>query len=248
VGPPIHQFLYEVEREEKFSLLLSCLAEQKPESAIVFCNLKVTVAELAEALENEGLSSASLHGDLDQNDRDRVMAKFRNGSLRVLVATDVAARGIDVADLDLVVNFELPKPDIYVHRIGRTGRAGKSGVAISFLSPGEGYKVRLIEEKTGQQLEVVMAPKLEASAEIPREAKMVTLYIGGGRKDKLRPGDILGALTGEAGALPAAQVGKIEIHDRFAYVAVDKEIAESALEALRNGKIKGRKFRCEMVL
>jgi ATP-independent RNA helicase DbpA len=108
--------------------------------------------------------------------------------------------------------------------------------------------VRLIEEKTGQQLEVVTAPKLGPSAEIPREAKMVTLYIGGGRKDKLRPGDILGALTGEAGGLLAGQVGKIEIHDRFAYVAVDKEIAESALEALRNGKIKGRKFRCEMVL
>lgn len=245
----IEQIGYETANEDKVELLLKVLAERDPQSAVVFCNLKAVVAEVSENLIAANVSADCLHGDLEQNDRDRVMAKFRNGSIKVLVATDVAARGIDVADLDLVINFDLPKPDIYVHRVGRTGRAGKSGVAISFVAPNEGYKVKNIETDTGFVIERREAPKAAAQAAAPAlaSAKMTTLYISGGRKQKMRPGDILGALTGEAAGLPGSAVGKIEIHDNFAYVAVAFEVADTALERLRDGRIKGKKFRVEKV-
>jgi ATP-dependent RNA helicase DbpA len=197
-----------------------------------------------------------LHGDLEQRDRDRVMAKFRNGSTRVLVATDVAARGIDLDHLDVVVNFDLPnQPEIYVHRIGRTGRAGKSGLAISLRTARDAPKISVIEEYTGVRLEALnLGAKRASDAELAqgarslaRPATMVTLRLSGGRKDKLRPGDILGALTGEAGGLAGAQIGKIEIHDRFSFVALAREVSEKALASLRAGRIKGRRFRVERV-
>lgn len=235
-APLIREIAYET--SDKFKAMLWALNEHKPESAIVFCNLKATVRELADALADAGLSAASLHGDLEQADRDRVMAKFRNRSTRILIATDVAARGIDVESLDMVVNFDLPKqPEVYVHRIGRTGRAGREGLAISLVSGRERLPHKGIERmKAGHSEEARQT-----------EAQMVTLFISGGRKDKVRPGDILGALTGEAGGLSASEVGKIEIHDRFAYVAIASTVAARALESLRNGRIKGRKFRVERV-
>jgi ATP-independent RNA helicase DbpA len=244
----IRELVYRVNEGEKTAGALACLQEHKPETAIIFCNLKATVAELAENLENAGISAAALHGDLDQTDRDRVMAKFRNRSTRVLVATDVAARGIDVSDLDLVINFDLPKPDVYTHRIGRTGRAGKEGLAASLVTPGEKYKIKLLEEESEARFEWRDPVEAGDSKEAPvAVAAMATLYIGGGRKDKVRPGDILGALTGDAGGLSGKDVGKIEIHDRFSYVAVSANLAETAIERLRNGKIKGRRFRIEPV-
>ena len=222
--------------------------------AIVFCNLKVTVIELARALLNAGVSSGCLHGDLEQSDRDRVMAKFRNGSIRILIATDVAARGIDIEDMDAVFNFDLPSQvDVYVHRIGRTGRAGKKGLAISLATEKELFKIRNIETYTGTQIEkktLASVEKLdieEFKKVLSHDAKMETLYISGGRKEKMRPGDILGALTGEAGGLNAADIGKIEIHDHFSYVALSKNIAQVALQRLRDGRIKGRKFSVEPV-
>lgn len=240
----IRQVVYET--DNKFKTLLWLLKENKPDSAIIFCNLKATVKELTDDLENAGLSAACLHGDLEQTDRDRVMAKFRNLSIRILVATDVAARGIDIEDLDLVVNFDPPaQQEVYVHRIGRTGRAGKKGLAVSLVLSREKPKIQQIEQFTGVKIKREVAGSVER-LEV-RDAAMVTLFIGGGRKDKMRPGDILGALTGEAGGLKATDVGKIEIHDRFSYVAVAKRIAAVALERLRNGRIKGRKFRIEPV-
>jgi ATP-independent RNA helicase DbpA len=245
----IEQAVLAVEEEDKLLGLLSTLEKHQPESAIVFCNLKNTVAELNDALEEAGVSTAALSGDLTQEARDRVMAQFRNRSIRVLVATDVAARGIDVADLDLVVNFDLPKPDVYVHRIGRTGRAGKSGRAVSFAGKEDSYKVREIEKSTGVPMrrEAFDASTERRSPTPAADAAMVTLYIGGGRKDKVRPGDILGALTGEGAGLAGSEVGKIEILDRFSYVAVAKHVAKTALIRLQTGKIKGRKFRVELV-
>lgn len=246
-APDIYQVAYTCAGDkEKFNAILYFLQEFNPESAIIFCNLKITVADLADALADAGVSSAALHGDLDQTARDRVMAKFRNRSVRVLIATDVAARGIDVENLDLVVNYDMPKPDIYVHRIGRTGRAGKKGMAISLALPKEEYKIKTIQQFTGVEIEREEVPEVEM-APVAKEAAMETLYISGGRKDKMRPGDILGALTGEAGGLPGKDIGKIEIHDRFSYVAVSRPVAELAVERLRNGKIKGRKFRIEIV-
>jgi ATP-independent RNA helicase DbpA len=245
----IRQLLVPAPTEQKIGALRWVLATFPHESALVFANLKVTVAEIAQLLSQAGVSADSLHGDLEQYDRDKVMAKFRNASTRVLVATDVAARGIDIENLDLVVNFDLPsQPDVYVHRIGRTGRAGKVGLAISLCTSREEGKVSAIEQFTGQKLTVTEregAPRGEKAAlakSLERDAKMATLRISGGRKDKLRPGDILGALTGEAGGLDANDVGKIEIHDHFAYVAVNKSISREAQQSLSVGRIKGRKF------
>jgi ATP-dependent RNA helicase DbpA len=247
----IHEAYFEVVPLEKIRALIGSLATLKPDSAIVFCNLKATVAEVARALAASGVSAAPIHGDLEQRERDQVMAKFRNRSTRVLVATDVAARGIDVADLDVVYNYDLPStPEVYVHRIGRTGRAGKTGKTIAFVTSAQSNRLQNIQDHTGVEItreKIPSAPSASAPGAAEIGAKMETLYISAGRKDKMRPGDILGALTGEAGGLNASDIGKIEIHDRFAYVAVTKSIAESAMKSLLDGRIKGRKVRVELV-
>lgn len=252
------QLAYVVDDSGRMDVLLAILRPNPPESApqstIVFCNFKATVARVQQALGAAGISSASLHGNLEQRERDLVMARFRNHSIRVLVATDVAARGLDIEGLDLVVNFELPfQPEIYVHRIGRTGRAGNAGLAVSLVGPQDRDKVKAIEAAVGSPLQRLAAPsgdRKEAGADTPTpgsaghsDAAMVTLYVSGGRKDKLRPGDILGALTGEAGGLPGAHVGKIEIHERFSYVAIARGSAKRAIERLGAGRIKGKRFK-----
>ncbi len=249
--PDIQQLCYVCEPEEKPALLLRILRQYQPGSAIVFCNLKATVVELKRALASARVSADGLQGDLEQFERDRVMAKFRNRSTRVLIATDVAGRGIDVEALDAVINYDLPsQPEPYVHRIGRTGRAGRAGLAISIATPRDDRKIEGIEEATGVKLErasVETLPPADAKGGVSLESGWETLYISAGRKDKMRPGDILGALTGEAGGLNASDVGKIEIHDHHAYVAVSKNVVRVALERLSEGRIKGRKHRIERV-
>ena len=250
--PAIRQCLLLVsDPADKPKALRRVLAEHPHESALVFANQKATVAELDAAMRGAGVSVASLHGDLEQYERDLVLAKFRNASTRVLIATDVAARGLDVDHLDLVINYDLPvQPDIYVHRIGRTGRAGKVGVAVSLASAREKPKVQAIEARTGTRLERLGAPAQVEPTDAPepeasplaRDARMDTLRIAGGRKQKMRPGDILGALTGEAGGLRGEDIGKIEIHENFSYVAVAKEVARAAQKSLSSGRIKGKRF------
>jgi ATP-independent RNA helicase DbpA len=247
----LRQLAYPVDDDRaRLDTLLAVLRATPPESAIVFCNFKATVTRIEQALGAAGVSVASLHGDLEQKERDFVMAKFRNHSVRVLVATDVAARGLDIDGLDLVVNYELPfQSEIYVHRIGRTGRAGKAGLAVSLVGPQDRAKVKEIEAAIGAPLErqePLAADDGDALAfkpNIDAEAKMETLYISGGRKDKMRPGDILGALTGEAGGFQGSDIGKIEIHDRFSYVAIVKSSAQRAIQQLAAGRIKGKKFK-----
>jgi ATP-dependent RNA helicase DbpA len=254
--PDIVQLVVRCEGNDKLLTLRWALENYPHEAALVFANLKLSVAQIEKALHATGISVASLHGDLEQRDRDRVMAKFRNGSTRVLVATDVAARGIDLEGLALVVNFDLPtQPELYVHRIGRTGRAGKSGLSISLCAPGDEPRLEAIEQYTGSALTPVQReartstrgstePRAAAAA---RDAAMDTLRLSGGRKDKVRPGDIVGALTGEAGGLNGADIGKIEIHDRFSFVAVAKSVSQKALASLSEGRIKGRRFRVTRV-
>ncbi len=250
----IRQVAYQIEGDRKLKALLWVIQQHQPESLIVFCNFKASVVDLARAMSDGGLSVGALHGDLEQFERDRVMAKFRNRSTKILVATDVAARGIDVENLDLVVNFELPaQPEIYVHRVGRTGRAGRKGRAVSFHSSRESSKIQAIEGYAGVQIEKKSLPALDhldadrLQDSIGGQAAMRTLVIGGGRKEKMRPGDILGALTGEAGGFSPSDVGKIEIHDHFSYVAVSARVADRAIQRLRDGRIKGRKFRIDAV-
>jgi len=182
------------------------------------------------------------------------MARFRNQSVRLLVATDVAARGIDVADLELVINYEMPaQAEAYVHRIGRTGRAGKSGLSISLVTARERSRITDIEQRMGVQVERLECEAsrdggdAEPGAGLVRGAPMDTIQISGGRKDKMRPGDILGALTGEAGGLRAADVGRIEIHDRLSFVAVARSASRNAVKSLNAGRIKGRRFRADRV-
>ncbi|HEX6240945.1 MAG TPA: ATP-dependent RNA helicase DbpA [Polyangiales bacterium] len=245
----IEEQVFVLEPGEKPAALRGTLAQHPHESALVFANMKASVAEVEQALRGAGVSVASIHGDLEQFERDAVLAKFRNGSVRVLIATDVAARGIDVESLDLVVNYDLPaKPEVYVHRIGRTGRAGKQGAAVSFASEREKPKLKAIEALIKRPLARVRfdpsarAALPEPAQELAREAKMTTLKIAGGRKQKVRPGDILGALTGEAGGLPGSDIGKIEIHDNFSYVAVAAAVSRAALKSLSTGRIKGKRF------
>ncbi|MCA9687072.1 MAG: DbpA RNA binding domain-containing protein, partial [Myxococcales bacterium] len=253
-GPEIEQrvLMTAAADESKYAALLGVLDRHPCPSALVFCNLKATVAELTRALAAEGLSVACLHGDLEQFDRNRVMAMFRNHSVRLLIATDVAARGLDVEDLELVINYDLPRQaETYLHRIGRTGRAGKSGLAVSLASARERGLLDAIARLTGTPLPRSDAPSPdEGSGERRRQAwaaSMDTIQISGGRKQKVRPGDILGALTGEAGGLAAADVGKIEIHDHLAHVAVAKTVSRAAVRALDNGRIKGKRFRATLV-
>jgi len=252
--PEIRQLCLTIEREQRLHALYWVLNEYEHESALVFCNFKATVAELARTLASAGVSVDSLHGDLEQFHRDQVLARFRNQSVRVLIATDVAGRGIDVDHLDLVINYELsPQPEVYVHRIGRTGRAGRRGVAVALATPREKSRIEAIESLTGTR--IVRLPSLPADAgdvatlsrAVAGPATMDTILISGGRKDKVRPGDILGALTGEAGGLKAADVGKIEIHPRLSYVAVSSSVSRRATKSLNGGRIKGKRFRATLV-
>jgi ATP-independent RNA helicase DbpA len=243
--------------EDKFKALCWLLCEYSHNSALIFCNFKATAVELAGRLASAGVSVGRLDGDLDQFHRDQVLARFRNESVLLLVATDVAGRGIDVKDLDLVINYELPQQaNIYVHRIGRTGRAGKKGVAISLSTDHNDSRIdaiEAIEAKTGRKIEAIERRENDApDAEVllrslARSATMETILISGGRRDKIRPGDILGALTGEAGGLKGSDVGKIDIQDRLSYVAVARSVCRAAVDRLNAGRIKGKRFRATRV-
>jgi len=253
-APEITQRALVAAPDQKQDALNWVLNEHPHDSALVFCNFKATVATLERALSAEGASVGCLHGDLEQFDRDQILARFRNQSVRILIATDVAGRGIDVEGLDLVINYEMPgQAEIYVHRIGRTGRAGKSGLAVSLLTERELWKLEAIESLTGAPIERVPSifrggTDFDALAKrVGQPSTMETILISGGRKDKVRPGDILGALTGEAGGLDAKDIGKIEIHDRLSYVAVSRRVSRAAVKGLNQGRIKARRFRASLV-
>lgn len=239
----IEQRFYEVDTPRKVDALAHLLAEQQPEAAVVFCNTKRDVQDVADQLAQRGFSVLALHGDLEQRDRDEVLVRFANRSCAVLVATDVAARGLDIKELPAVVSYELPTdPDVHVHRIGRTGRAGQSGLALALVAPREIGRLPAIETRLGISARWQRIDLSNRSAGKPLQAAMATLIVDGGRKDKIRPGDILGALTGEAG-LPGEAVGKIDTFDTRTYVAIQRGLANRALERLRAGRIKGRNIR-----
>lgn len=248
-APHIDQVFYPVEHGRGVAFVAAWLARHQPASSLVFCNTKAQCAALAEGLADRHIHALALHGDLEQVDRDRVLAMFANRSCPVLVATDVAARGLDISELAAVINFELPRePEIYVHRIGRTGRAGASGVAISLFTPAQARLVEAIEAfqqspaKRGDPGELALDPDRERRLEAP----MVTLCIRGGRRDKLGPGDVLGTLTAAGGVL-GSQVGKITIGERWTYVAIAREVADAALAHLRRQPIKKRHFDVQRV-
>lgn len=239
----IEQRFYEIDPQQRMTAVVRVLSAFRPQSCVAFCFTKQQCQELVEQLTSKGISAAALNGDLEQRDRDQVLAMFANRSLSVLVATDVAARGLDVEALDLVINVELARdPEIHVHRIGRTGRAGKQGLAVSLVAPAEAHRAQAVENLQQAPLNWQPLDALESQSGEPLQPPMVTLCIAAGRKDKLRPGDILGALTGDAG-IPGSQVGKIAIFDFQAFVAVERTVARQALKRLNDGKIKGRSLK-----
>jgi ATP-independent RNA helicase DbpA len=256
--PAIEQRFYEVEPAEKPAALAGLLIEHNPESAVVFCNMRRDADEVAASLAHLGFSAAALHGDMEQRDRDEVLVRFGNRSCNVLVASDVAARGLDIHDLGAVVNYELPTdPDVYLHRIGRTGRAGRVGLALSLVSAREMPRAIELERRElerrerdggaqgqarGTPLHWARAPLASLRNTRAPAAPMATLRIDAGRSDKLRPGDIVGALTGEAG-LQADAIGKIDVFATRSYVAIARNQLERALSRLQAGRIKGRNFR-----
>ncbi len=242
----VEQWFYEVERNRKPEALAFLLGQHRPESALVFCNTRRDVQDLAEDLGKRGFSVLALSGDLEQRDRDEVLVRFGNRSCSVLVATDVAARGLDIKELPLVVSYELsPDPAVQVHRIGRTARAGSKGLAIHLCASNEVGRVPAVEAAQGTPAQWGRLNLAGGQRSQPLPPPMTTLVIDAGRQDKLRPGDIVGALTGDAG-LPVAAIGKIDTFATRSYVAIKRELAPKALERLRAGKIKGRNFRVRM--
>ncbi len=243
----ISQHFYEVADYKQCMIALRLLLlEHNPESTLVFCNTKRETQEIADELVACGFNALALNGDLEQWDRDQTMVRFANKSTSVLVATDVAARGLDIDALDAVINFQLPhEPETYVHRIGRTGRAGSTGMAFT-LHNGNEYKLTILSDYIKRTIASEALPALTLLDKRPKKAAMATLQIGGGKKQKLRPGDILGALTGQNG-IAGKQVGKIHILDNWAYVAVSRDIVKNALKKLGEGKLKGRSFRVRQI-
>lgn len=239
----ILQRFCEVEPALRQKAVAGLLLQQRVEPAVVFCNTRKDVDEVANSLQGYGFSALALHGDMEQRDREEVLVRFSGGSCNVLVASDVAARGLDVEELAAVFNYELPTDtDTYTHRIGRTARAGRSGLAFSLVTPRELPRARALEELAGAPLEWIKTPLATGRPSQPPRAPFVSLRVDGGKKDKLRPGDILGALTGEAG-LPASAIGRIIIGPVRSYVSIRHEHAQKAVARLSAGKIKGRSFR-----
>ncbi|QHQ40793.1 ATP-dependent RNA helicase DbpA [Microbulbifer hydrolyticus] len=243
----IEQNYYRVENNEaRPAALYQLLANYDASSALVFCNTKKETEEAAQALKRSGFAALALHGDMEQKDRDCTLALFSNGSASILVATDVAARGLDIEELPVVVNYHLSRdPEVHVHRVGRTGRAGQKGVALSLVSKKEIYKLERLEELMQQKITLQEVPELPR-AFAPTRPLMSTLQIDGGKKQKVRPGDVVGALTGEGG-IDGQQIGKIQLFDFSTFVAVERPVAKKALKKLADGKIKGRKFRARIV-
>lgn len=244
----IEQVFYEVRKHERQATLLALFEHYRPSNAVVFCNTKKQCAEMAVFLNEHDVEARAIHGDLDQRERDQVLLQFANGSSPVLVATDVAARGLDIKALDMVINVELPRdPEIYVHRVGRTGRAGSTGRAMSIVVEAEAPRLRAIEDYQSQPCVCDVLASLDRDPNYELAGAMVTIQLDAGRKQKVRAGDILGALTGDAG-LDGSCIGKISILDNSSYVAIERAALRQAMNYLSQGKIKGRSIRARRLM
>ena len=309
--PSIEQYYYDVKRSDKVEVLTRLLDYYNPKLSLVFCNTKRMVDELAEELKGRGYFAEGLHGDMKQSQRDRVMKGFRSGKTEILIATDVAARGIDVDDVEAVFNYDIPQDDeYYVHRIGRTGRAGRTGCAFTFVKGKEVYKLKDIMRYCKTKIVAMPIPSTDDVAQIKAEKVMeeigriideenlsdmidmierqvnasdytamdiaaaflkqalgqvnldngsdadydfdntgaeegmVRLFINIGKKDRVKPGDILGAIAGESG-MPGKLVGAIDMYDKYTFVEVPREYGREVLEGMKNTKIKGRSVNME---
>lgn len=239
----IQQIAYKVSDEYRQQAVAAILTHYQAKAAIVFCHTKIQTFELTEYLQQKDISAVALNGDLEQRERTQVLTRFAHKSALVLVATDVAARGLDIDAVDLVINYTVSEePDVYVHRIGRTGRADAEGLAVTLVSDAEMANLREIEAHA----QVVLKPKGIESVRFHAnriiQPEYVTLSIDGGKRQKLRPGDILGSLTKEAG-IDGEDIGKINVTNQVSFIAVKLRSVKRAMAQFREGKIKGKKFR-----
>ncbi|WP_439883104.1 ATP-dependent RNA helicase DbpA [Pontibacter sp. MBLB2868] len=237
-----------VEHTDRKEVVVNLLKSMDPAGTVVFTNTRIAADELAALLQEQGISVKALHGGMEQVDRDKTMTLFRNRSTQVLVATDVAARGLDIAALQNIIHYELPiDAAAYLHRSGRTGRAGKSGTVYTLATSRDEKTLRDWEQV--RMDEWLSAGTLKDKAPTAAEtsaAAFATLHISGGRKDKISPRDIVGALIAEAG-LKADHIGKIEIQDRMSFVAVPAAESIVIAQKLSDGRIKGRKYKVNLV-
>ncbi|SFR51295.1 ATP-dependent RNA helicase DbpA [Pseudidiomarina maritima] len=238
----ISQVFYQLDDTDSAYAVQQILLSQQPQNCIVFCNTKAEAQRITDKLIGKGFSALALHGDLEQKDRDQTMVQFSHGSARVLVATDVAARGLDIAELDMVISVNIAHDlDTHTHRIGRTGRAGAEGLAVTLVGAQDDYKLRLLEDDFAEPIRLQALPTAPSSSK-PLQSDWVTLQLSGGKKDKLRPGDIVGALTRD-NKLTVQQIGKIKVQSSWAFVTVASSAAKHALNLINNDKIKGKRFR-----
>ncbi len=246
-SPDIEQVFYQIENSKREEALYKVIAHYRPESTLVFCNTKQQCQELANEFRQHDLHALALHGDLEQFERDQVLTQFSGKSSSILIATDVAARGLDVKELAAVINYELSHdPEVHIHRIGRTARAGSKGLAVSLFTDSERRRLEAIEQYQGSPATLVSVSTLKIPEKLKLYPPMVTIFVNAGRKEKLRPGDLLGALTA-SGEIAGEQIGKITLFDKVAYVAVEQKMAKQALTMLADGKIKGRNYRARLL-
>lgn len=244
----IEQRFYEAhDSKSKYSLLKTLLLHYQPSSTLIFCNTKEQTHQVMQHLNQIGFNALTLNGDMEQIDRDLAMIRFANKSCSILVATDVAARGLDIKELPAIINFDLAfNLDTHIHRIGRTGRAGHKGLALSITVPADTERLCHIENYFGKEL-VWQAPDKLTSNTTPYMPEMITLCLNAGRKDKIRPGDILGSLIKEAG-LTKDSIEKINITTLYSYVAIHKNHADKAVQHFKQNKLKGRKILVKKLL
>jgi len=232
----IDEIVYET--SDKFKTLTTLIQSYKPESLLIFCNTKAEVISLTDTLSGRGHSVIDIHGDLDQRDRNESVIAFSNGSKRILVATDVASRGLDIKNIELVINYDLPfDAEVYTHRIGRTGRADATGKAISLFTAKDREKCTYVLDKAKK----AQVKELRVDAKFKMQSSYDTLCLHGGKKTKLRAGDILGTLCKEIG-IDNKLIGKINITDTKSYIALHHTVIDQVVKALKKVKIKKKKY------
>ena len=243
----IEQRWYEVKNSERLHAVSQILDHFRPESSLAFCNTKQQCRDLVAVLQAQGFSALALYGELEQRERDQVLVQFANRSCSVLVATDVAARGLDIANLAAVVNVDVtPDAEVHIHRIGRTGRGDAEGLALNLASMDEMGSVGKIEQLQGRESRFYPLAELTPTGSGPLVPPMATIQIIGGRKEKIRAGDVLGALTGEMG-FTREQIGKINVNEFSTYVAVDRTVGRQVADRLNSGKVKGKSVKARLV-
>ncbi|WP_171589117.1 ATP-dependent RNA helicase DbpA [Pelistega europaea] len=240
VNRNLDHLFFKTSDETRFGDCVHLLKHYRPTSTLAFCNTKAQCEALADYLNAQGIKSLVLHGDMEQRDREDVLVQFINRSCSVLVATDVAARGLDIDSLDAIINIELtPNVATHIHRIGRTGRKEAKGLALNLVTDKEMYRAERITQNVDLPVEWLELPT--RGKQKPLIAPMLTICIRGGKKNKLRAGDILGAITKDLG-YPGSAVGKINIYDFVSFVAIERDLAEEVITRLRQTNIKGKQW------